>query len=52
MASVRTLAGYVTTPDGDRLAYAILANNFDVPGDMVNRVIDSIAARLAEFTRR
>jgi D-alanyl-D-alanine carboxypeptidase/D-alanyl-D-alanine-endopeptidase (penicillin-binding protein 4) len=52
MASVRTLAGYVTTPDGDRLAFAILANNFDVPGDMVNRVIDGIAARLAEFTRR
>ncbi len=31
MANVRSLAGYVTTADGEPLAFAILANDFEVP---------------------
>ena len=36
MTSVRTLSGYVTTADGEPLVFAIIANNFETPADVVN----------------
>ncbi len=51
MAGVRALCGLVESGDGEPLAFAILANNFAVPGPSVTAAIDAIVARLAEFTR-
>ena len=52
MSNVRTLAGYVTTTDGEPLVFAILANNFEAPGDTVVKTIDAMVVRLAQFSRR
>jgi D-alanyl-D-alanine carboxypeptidase/D-alanyl-D-alanine-endopeptidase (penicillin-binding protein 4) len=46
MTGVRALSGYVTTADGERLAFSILANNFGVSADIV-KAIDAIVVRLA-----
>jgi serine-type D-Ala-D-Ala carboxypeptidase/endopeptidase (penicillin-binding protein 4) len=47
---VSALSGYVRTAEGERLAFAIIANN--VPSTwMAKRVEDAIGARLAAFDR-
>jgi D-alanyl-D-alanine carboxypeptidase/D-alanyl-D-alanine-endopeptidase (penicillin-binding protein 4) len=51
MANVRTLAGYVTGADGERLAFAVLANNFPGSPDPILTVIDQLVDRLARSTR-
>jgi serine-type D-Ala-D-Ala carboxypeptidase/endopeptidase (penicillin-binding protein 4) len=51
MSNVRSLAGYVTTRDGEPLAFVIMVNNFEGPGGAALQAIDAIAVRLAEFTR-
>jgi D-alanyl-D-alanine carboxypeptidase/D-alanyl-D-alanine-endopeptidase (penicillin-binding protein 4) len=51
MSNIRSLAGYVTTGDGEPLAFAIIANNFEGPGPGVTATIDALVARLASFTR-
>ena len=48
---VRALAGYVDTQDGERLGFAILANNFQTGNRNVVRIIDRAVARLADFSR-
>ena len=35
MTDVRALSGYVTTADGERLVFSIVANNFETPADVV-----------------
>ena len=40
MSNVRALAGYVTTIAGERLAFAIVANNFKVRGSVIDAVTD------------
>jgi D-alanyl-D-alanine carboxypeptidase/D-alanyl-D-alanine-endopeptidase (penicillin-binding protein 4) len=52
MTNVRSLTGYVTTADGEPLAFAILANNFEAGGAAVTATIDRIVVRLASFSRR
>jgi D-alanyl-D-alanine carboxypeptidase/D-alanyl-D-alanine-endopeptidase (penicillin-binding protein 4) len=52
MSNVRALAGYVTTRDGERLAFAALVNNFEGTGAQATQAIDAIAVRLAGFTRK
>ena len=52
MTSVRALAGYVQTRDGERLAFAILANNFQVPPSQIIDIVDRAVVALAAFTRR
>jgi len=43
---VKTRSGYATTASGDRVAFSIFANNFDVPGrsaqDVLDRVVEAI----------
>jgi D-alanyl-D-alanine carboxypeptidase/D-alanyl-D-alanine-endopeptidase (penicillin-binding protein 4) len=51
MSNIRTLAGYVTTLDGERLAFVILINNFEGTGANANDALDAIAVRLASFSR-
>jgi D-alanyl-D-alanine carboxypeptidase/D-alanyl-D-alanine-endopeptidase (penicillin-binding protein 4) len=51
MSNIRSLAGYVTTRDGEVLAFAIMVNNFEGTGAQAVQAVDAIAVRLAEFTR-
>jgi D-alanyl-D-alanine carboxypeptidase/D-alanyl-D-alanine-endopeptidase (penicillin-binding protein 4) len=51
MSNVRALSGYLTTADGEPLAFAILANNFETTPDVVNRATDEIVVKLAAFKR-
>jgi D-alanyl-D-alanine carboxypeptidase/D-alanyl-D-alanine-endopeptidase (penicillin-binding protein 4) len=51
MSNVRALSGYVSTADGEPLAFSILANNFETPADVVNNATDAIVIRLAQFRR-
>jgi len=51
MSNIRSLAGYVTTADGERLAFVTIVNNFEGPGVVANQAIDAIAVRLAAFAR-
>jgi D-alanyl-D-alanine carboxypeptidase/D-alanyl-D-alanine-endopeptidase (penicillin-binding protein 4) len=51
MSNIRTLAGYVRTRDGEILAFAILADNFEGSGAAATDAIDRIAIRLAAFSR-
>jgi D-alanyl-D-alanine carboxypeptidase/D-alanyl-D-alanine-endopeptidase (penicillin-binding protein 4) len=51
MANVRAMAGYVQTADGEKLAFAILANNLDATGGAVSAANDAIVVRLATFRR-
>ncbi|HMB94018.1 MAG TPA: D-alanyl-D-alanine carboxypeptidase/D-alanyl-D-alanine-endopeptidase, partial [Rhodothermales bacterium] len=44
---VRALSGYVTAPNGNRLAFALLANNYAVPAWRVNQALDRIVLALA-----
>ncbi len=52
IANVRTLSGYVTTRDGERLVFVLMANHFTVPRPVVERTQDHVVERLANFTRR
>jgi D-alanyl-D-alanine carboxypeptidase/D-alanyl-D-alanine-endopeptidase (penicillin-binding protein 4) len=52
MSNVRSLAGYVTTAEGERLAFAVIVNNFEGTGAEATAAVDAIAARLAAFSRR
>lgn len=51
MSNIRSLAGYVTTADGERLAFALMVNNFEGAGATAVEAIDTIAVRLATFRR-
>ena len=52
MTNVRSLGGYVTTRDGEPLAFAIIANNFEGAPATVTATIDRVVVRLAEFSRQ
>jgi D-alanyl-D-alanine carboxypeptidase/D-alanyl-D-alanine-endopeptidase (penicillin-binding protein 4) len=49
LAKARTLSGYVTAADGERLIFSILANNTTTAGSTVTSVADTIAAALAAY---
>jgi len=51
MSNVRSLAGYVTTRDGEALAFTSIVNNFEGTGAQANAALDAIAVRLASFAR-
>jgi D-alanyl-D-alanine carboxypeptidase/D-alanyl-D-alanine-endopeptidase (penicillin-binding protein 4) len=51
MTNVQALAGYVTSADGEALAFAVLANNFTGPPGPILDVIDSIVDQLASSRR-
>lgn len=51
MTNARTIAGFVTTASGERLVFAILANNFGIPAEAIDEASDTIIARLAALRR-
>ena len=51
MSNIRSLAGYVTTRDSERVAFAVMVNNFEGTGAQAIQAIDTIAVRLASFSR-
>jgi serine-type D-Ala-D-Ala carboxypeptidase/endopeptidase (penicillin-binding protein 4) len=51
MSNIRALAGYVTTRDGEHLAFVIIVNNFEGRAAAAVAAIDAIAVRLASFAR-
>src|SRR5688572_5284365 len=50
IAHARSLSGYVTSADGRVLIYSLLCNNWTIPVRAVERVQDSIVAKLAGMT--
>jgi D-alanyl-D-alanine carboxypeptidase/D-alanyl-D-alanine-endopeptidase (penicillin-binding protein 4) len=52
MTNVRAVAGYATTRDGDTLAFAVIANNFESGAGPVTAAMDQIVVTLAAFSRR
>jgi D-alanyl-D-alanine carboxypeptidase/D-alanyl-D-alanine-endopeptidase (penicillin-binding protein 4) len=49
LGGARSLSGYVTSADGERLIFSILANNWTTPSSAVTHVGDEIAAALASY---
>ncbi|HEY8852945.1 MAG TPA: D-alanyl-D-alanine carboxypeptidase/D-alanyl-D-alanine-endopeptidase [Gemmatimonadaceae bacterium] len=49
LSKARSLSGYVTSADGERLIFSILANNTTTPGSAVTHVADVIAEALASY---
>jgi D-alanyl-D-alanine carboxypeptidase/D-alanyl-D-alanine-endopeptidase (penicillin-binding protein 4) len=49
LSKARTLSGYVTTADGERLIFSVLANNTTTAGSMVTGIADQIGAALASY---
>jgi D-alanyl-D-alanine carboxypeptidase/D-alanyl-D-alanine-endopeptidase (penicillin-binding protein 4) len=50
VAQARSLSGYVTSADGRLLIYSLLCNNWTIAVRAIERVQDSIVARLAGMT--
>lgn len=50
-SNVRGLAGFVTTAEGESLAFSVLANNYNTPSTVIDRAMDAIVVSLAEFRR-
>jgi len=51
IANVRSLSGYVTSADGERFVFVMIANHFTVPRRVVEVVQDHVMERLANFRR-
>jgi D-alanyl-D-alanine carboxypeptidase/D-alanyl-D-alanine-endopeptidase (penicillin-binding protein 4) len=51
MSNVRSIAGYMKTADDEPIVFAIVANNYGIPGAEADRVADGILTRLASFAR-
>jgi len=49
--NARALSGYVTTADGEELAFSLIVNNYTVPTSLANDAQDLICQRLASFSR-
>ncbi|MFL5483133.1 MAG: D-alanyl-D-alanine carboxypeptidase/D-alanyl-D-alanine-endopeptidase [Gemmatimonadaceae bacterium] len=49
ISNARTLSGYVTTADGERLIFSIMASNWTGPTSAVTSVADQIVAALAAY---
>jgi D-alanyl-D-alanine carboxypeptidase/D-alanyl-D-alanine-endopeptidase (penicillin-binding protein 4) len=52
ISNVRSLSGYVTSADGERFVFVMIANHFTVPRRVVEIVQDRVLQRLATFRRR
>ena len=48
LGGVKSLSGYATTERGDRVAFSILSNNFNLPNKRVTDTIDAILEAIVE----
>jgi D-alanyl-D-alanine carboxypeptidase/D-alanyl-D-alanine-endopeptidase (penicillin-binding protein 4) len=48
--NVRALVGFLDTESGDKLAFAVIVNNYTAPNAAVDRVVDRALERLAADT--
>ena len=48
LGGVKTLSGYATTNHGDKIAFAILTNNFNAPAKKVTDAIDDIMVNVVD----
>lgn len=51
LTGVRAMAGYVRSADGEMLAFAVFANNYQNSSGVINAACDAIIVRLASFRR-
>jgi D-alanyl-D-alanine carboxypeptidase/D-alanyl-D-alanine-endopeptidase (penicillin-binding protein 4) len=51
-SNARGLCGYVRSADGEPIVFSILANNFGTTADVIERAVDGIIVKLAEFSRK
>ncbi len=51
LGHVRSLSGYLTTADGERLVFSMIANNFQAPSATVDAAVDTALDRLAQHRR-
>jgi len=49
---VKSLSGYATTERGERVAFSILTNNFNLPGKDVTDAIDKVVEAIVEDGKR
>jgi serine-type D-Ala-D-Ala carboxypeptidase/endopeptidase (penicillin-binding protein 4) len=49
IGGARSLSGYVTTADGERLIFSLLANNFTTRSAEITSIGDQVAAALASY---
>ena len=49
IGAARSLSGYVTTADGERLIFSVLSNNYTTPSSAITDVADQIAIALASY---
>lgn len=52
LTAVRSLCGYALTGDNEPVAFAIIANNFNVPVKLAENIQDLVCLRLANFRRK
>jgi D-alanyl-D-alanine carboxypeptidase/D-alanyl-D-alanine-endopeptidase (penicillin-binding protein 4) len=52
MNNVSNISGYVTTSDGEELAYSIMMQGFTVPGSLAHNLQDLMLMRLSSFSRK
>jgi len=52
LTAVRSLCGYAFTGDNEHVAFAIIANNFNVPVKLAENIQDLVCLRLANFRRK
>ncbi len=52
MTGVRSISGYLTTRDGEPVAFSILLNNYTCPGSDIGKLEDEVLLRLVGFSRQ
>ena len=52
LTNARSISGYVSSADGEPLVFSIIANNFGIEPEIVDRTADDIIVRLAKFSRK
>jgi D-alanyl-D-alanine carboxypeptidase/D-alanyl-D-alanine-endopeptidase (penicillin-binding protein 4) len=51
MSHVRSISGYVTTLEGEPVAFSIIANDFALPSGEIDAIMDRALARLVQFAQ-
>jgi D-alanyl-D-alanine carboxypeptidase/D-alanyl-D-alanine-endopeptidase (penicillin-binding protein 4) len=51
MSHVRSLAGYLTTLEGEPIVFSLIANDFRVPAVEIDAVMDEALIRVVQFQR-